>query len=120
MNQINRIVKDENIILTRENPYSNIQKSVVEVEANKNCGNDSFKSIIDNDSALAVVAIEDLEILRNEEMLPVVDFKKEMTVEEALELAYEHHIEVQEHEKTVGHIINLFFEQYVELPCISQ
>lgn len=79
LNQINRIVKDENIILTRENPYSNIQKSVVEVEANKNCGNDSFKSIIDNDSALAVVAIEDLEILRNEEMLPVVDFKKEMT-----------------------------------------
>ena len=39
-----------------------------------------------------------------------IDFKKEMTVEEALNLASEHHIEVQEHEHTVGHIINLFFE----------
>ena len=35
-----------------------------------------------------------------------------MTVEEALQLALEHHIEVAEHEKTVGHIINLFFEKY--------
>lgn len=48
-----------------------------------------------------------------------IDFKKEMTVEEALELAHEHHIEVQEHEKTVGHIINLFFEQYVEETLIQ-
>ena len=43
-----------------------------------------------------------------------IDFKKEMTVEEALELAAEHKIEVAEHERTVGHIINLFFEKYVE------
>ena len=48
-----------------------------------------------------------------------VDFKKEMTVEEALALAEEHHIEVQEHEKTVGHIINLFFEKYVEETLIQ-
>lgn len=43
-----------------------------------------------------------------------VDFHKQMTVEEALELATKHHIEVEEHEKSVGHIINLFFEKYVE------
>ncbi len=43
-----------------------------------------------------------------------IDFKEEMTVEDALKLAEEHHIEVQEHEKAVGHIINLFFEKYVE------
>ena len=43
-----------------------------------------------------------------------IDFKEEKTVEEALKLAEEHNIEVQEHEKTVGHIINLFFEKYVE------
>ncbi len=43
-----------------------------------------------------------------------IDFKQEMSVEEALKLAEEHHIEVQEHEHTVGHIINLFFEKYVE------
>ena len=48
-----------------------------------------------------------------------IDFKKEMTVEEALKLATDHHIEVMEHEKTVGHIINLFFEKYVEETLIQ-
>lgn len=48
-----------------------------------------------------------------------IDFKKEMSVEEALALASEHKIEVQEHEKSVGHIINLFFEKYVEETLIQ-
>ena len=48
-----------------------------------------------------------------------IDFKKEMTVEEALKLAEEHDIEVQEHERSVGHIINLFFEKYVEETLIQ-
>lgn len=48
-----------------------------------------------------------------------IDFKKEMTVEEALKLAEEHDIEVAEHEHTVGHIINLFFEKYVEETLIQ-
>jgi len=48
-----------------------------------------------------------------------IDFKQEMTVDEALKLAEQHHIEVQEHEKTVGHIINLFFEKYVEEKLIQ-
>lgn len=48
-----------------------------------------------------------------------IDFKKQMTIEEALKLAQEHDIEVQEHEKTVGHIINLFFEKYVEETLIQ-
>ena len=43
-----------------------------------------------------------------------IDFKKDMSVEEALKLAEEHHIEVEEHEKSFGHIVNLFFEKYVE------
>ena len=43
-----------------------------------------------------------------------VDFWKAMSVEEALALAKEHGVEVQPHERTVGHIINLFFEQFCE------
>ena len=43
-----------------------------------------------------------------------IDFHKDMTTEEALDLALSHDIEVMEHEKSVGHIINLFFEKYVE------
>lgn len=47
-----------------------------------------------------------------------IDFKT-ITVEEALKLAEEHKIEVAEHEKTLGHIINLFFEKYVEETLIQ-
>ena len=48
-----------------------------------------------------------------------IDFKKEMSVQDALKLAEEHNIEVQEHEQSVGHIINLFFEKYVEETLIQ-
>ena len=48
-----------------------------------------------------------------------IDFKKEMSVEEALDLAKEHKIEVLDHEHNVGHIINLFFEKYVEETLIQ-
>ena len=48
-----------------------------------------------------------------------IDFKKKMTVEEALKLADEHDIHVEEHQKNVGHIINLFFEKYVEETLIQ-
>ena len=48
-----------------------------------------------------------------------IDFKNVTSLDEALNLASEHHIEVQEHEKSIGHIINLFFEQYVEETLIQ-
>ena len=47
-----------------------------------------------------------------------IDFKKEMTLEEAKALANEHGIEVEEH-FVVGHIINAFFEKYVEETLIQ-
>lgn len=48
-----------------------------------------------------------------------IDFRKITDVNEALKLAEEHEIEVQEHEKTIGHIMNLFFEKYVEETLIQ-
>ena len=47
-----------------------------------------------------------------------IDFKKEMTLDEAKALAAEHQIEVEEH-FAVGHIINAFFEKYVEETLIQ-
>ncbi len=47
-----------------------------------------------------------------------VDFWKEMTLEEAKELALQHKIQVEPH-FTVGHIINAFFEEYVEETLIQ-
>jgi len=43
-----------------------------------------------------------------------VDFWKEMDFEEAASLAKEHDIYVENHFTSVGHIINEFFEKYVE------
>ena len=43
-----------------------------------------------------------------------VDFSKEMSVEEALRLAEEHHVDVLPHQKTVGNIISLFFDEFCE------
>ena len=47
-----------------------------------------------------------------------IDFKKQYTLEEAKQLAKEHGIEVEAH-YTVGHIINAFFEKYVEETLIQ-
>ncbi len=43
-----------------------------------------------------------------------IDFWQEMTFEEAKKLAQEHHLQLEEHHTTIGHIINLFFEEFVE------
>ena len=43
-----------------------------------------------------------------------IDFKNIHSLDECLCLAEEHHIELEEHEKQYGHIVNKFFEEYVE------
>ncbi len=43
-----------------------------------------------------------------------VDFWQPMSVEEALKLAAEHNVEVAPHQRTVGNIISLFFDQFCE------
>lgn len=48
-----------------------------------------------------------------------VDFWKEMSYEEACAVAKEHEIEVEKKHNSVGHIINLFFEKYVEETLIQ-
>ncbi len=47
-----------------------------------------------------------------------IDFKEHMSFEKACELAKEHGIEVEKH-FTTGHIINAFFEKYVEETLIE-
>lgn len=43
-----------------------------------------------------------------------IDFKQEMSFEEAKALAAQHGIELEKKHNSVGHIISLFFEKYVE------
>jgi len=48
-----------------------------------------------------------------------INFKKIDSLEECLRLAEEHHIELEEHEKAYGHVVNKFFEKYVEETLIQ-
>ena len=48
-----------------------------------------------------------------------IDFLKVKDVDEALALAKEHNIPVEKHQESIGHIINLFFEKYVEETLIQ-
>ncbi|MBS4762262.1 lysine--tRNA ligase [Carnobacteriaceae bacterium zg-ZUI252] len=48
-----------------------------------------------------------------------VDFWKEMSFEEAKALAKEHHVPLNDHDTTVGHVINAFFEEFGEKACIQ-
>jgi lysyl-tRNA synthetase class 2 len=48
-----------------------------------------------------------------------VDFDSIKTIEQALELAKQHHIEVADNQRKIGYIIALFFEKYGEEKCIQ-
>ena len=48
-----------------------------------------------------------------------IDFKNITSLDECLKLCEEHRIELEEHEKQYGHIINKFFEKYVEETLIQ-
>ena len=48
-----------------------------------------------------------------------IDFKAITSLDECIKLAKEHNIELEEHEKQYGHIINKFFEKYVEETLIQ-
>ena len=48
-----------------------------------------------------------------------IDFYQITSLDVALQLAKEHNIEVPKHQMSIGHIINLFFEEYVEKTLIQ-
>lgn len=48
-----------------------------------------------------------------------VDFWAEMTFEQAKSLAVEYRVKLNDHDTTVGHIINAFFEEFGEPACIQ-
>ena len=48
-----------------------------------------------------------------------IDFKKITDLDECIKLAEEHHIELEDHEKTYGHIVSKFFEEYGEETLIQ-
>lgn len=71
-----------------------------------------------------------VEIFLNKEFkkIHMVDFIKDVTgidfwkidnLDEALKIAKEKGVNVEKHQRTIGHIINLFFEEFCEEKCIQ-
>lgn len=48
-----------------------------------------------------------------------IDFNQVKTFEEAQKIAKENKVNLQDHEKTIGHVINLFFEEFCEETLIQ-
>jgi lysyl-tRNA synthetase, class II len=48
-----------------------------------------------------------------------IDFSKIVSLDEALKVAQIHKIKVENHQKNIGQILNLFFEKYCEDKCIE-
>lgn len=48
-----------------------------------------------------------------------IDFFKITELEEALKIAKKHNVKVQKHQQSVGHIINIFYEEFCETKCIE-
>ncbi len=48
-----------------------------------------------------------------------IDFYKITNLDDAIKLAKENHIELQKHQKSIGHIINAFYETFCEEKCIE-
>lgn len=48
-----------------------------------------------------------------------VDFDKITTLKEALDVAKKHNVNVEKHQQSKGHILNLFFEEFCEKECIQ-
>ncbi len=48
-----------------------------------------------------------------------VDFYQVKSVDEALEIAKKHEVHVEKHQRTYGHILNLFFEEFAEKKMVQ-
>ena len=70
----------------------------------------------------------EIDLTKKFKVINMVDFINEVTginfwkidkLEDALDLAKKHGLQVKKHEKSIGHIINLFFEEFCEKECIN-
>ena len=85
--------------------------------ANKVCGKTKFKYLgheIDLDGKWKRISMTDAIKEKTG-----IDFRKIKKLDECLKLAKEHGIELENHEKQYGHIVNKFFEKYVEETLIE-
>ncbi len=130
--EIGRLFRNEGMDSTHNPEFTTIEAYLAysDMEGMMNLVEDCFAYLANN--VLGTTTIEyqgnNISLAKGFKRIHMVDAIKEVTgidffkvtdLNDCLKLANEHHIEVAKHEQTYGHIINLFFEKYVEETLIQ-
>lgn len=129
--EIGRLFRNEGMDRNHNPEFTTIElyKAYSDLEGMKKVCEDLFRKVIYDTLGTYVINWKghDLDFskpFRSANMVELIkeqtgiDFSIDMSLEEAISLAKSHNIEVQDHFK-VGHIINAFFEEYVEKTLIE-
>lgn len=129
--EIGRLFRNEGMDSTHNPEFTSVEAYLAysDMEGMMNLVEECFKYLCDEIAKTRIIEYQGNTLDFNQPFrrLNMVDAVKEQTnidfrnvsLEEALALAEKHQIKVEKHQRTVGHIINLFFEKYVEETLIQ-
>jgi len=129
--EIGRLFRNEGMDSTHNPEFTTIEayQAYSDMKGMMDLTEDLFKYLVKETNGSYVINYQGHELdLSNFKRVHMVDLIKEETGidffkvksdEEALALAKKHEIQVKEHEKSFGHIVNLFFETYCEEKLIQ-
>ena len=129
--EIGRLFRNEGMDRNHNPEFTTIElyKAYSDLDGMKKIAEELFKKVVYDSLGTYVITWKEHVIdfskpFKSREMVDLIkeqtgiDFYREMSLEEAKKIAEEHNIEVEEH-FSVGHIINAFFEEYVEKTLIE-
>lgn len=130
--EIGRLFRNEGMDATHNPEFTTVEAYLAysDMEGMMNLAEDLISSLAMNILGTTNITYQDKEIslAKGFKRIHMVDAIKEVTgidffkttsLDDCVKLAKEHNIEVANHELTYGHIINLFFEKYVEETLIQ-
>jgi len=129
--EIGRLFRNEGMDSTHNPEFTTIEAYLAysDMEGMMNLVEECFKYLCDEILQTRVFEYQGvtLDFDKPFKRIHMVDAIKEKTgidffnvsLDEALNLAKEHNIQLEKHQKSIGHIINLFFEKYVEEELIQ-
>ncbi|NLM31737.1 MAG: lysine--tRNA ligase [Acholeplasmataceae bacterium] len=125
--EIGRLFRNEGMDSTHNPEFTSVEAYLAysDMEGMMNLVEECFRFV--SNEVLGVCAVEyqgqTIDFAKDFKRVHMVDAIKEVTGidffavksdEEAVALAREHNIELKKHEKSYGHVVNLFFETYAE------
>ena len=129
--EIGRLFRNEGMVRNHNPEFTTIEfyKAYSDLDGMKETCEGLFRKVVYDALGTYVINWKDHEIdfskpFKSARMIDLikeqtgVDFSREMSLEEAKEIAKEHNVEVESHYE-VGHIINAFFEEFVEKTLVE-